>query len=505
MRPARLLAVARRDLLLELGGRRGWVMPAVLAGLLLPASAVPPLRAPQVDAEAPPLLVTGDVPDEVLALPRVVRVDGGARVRFERVGDTLVVRGPVDPSIRRALDGDAPAVRLQRVAAAPPLPGRGLLLALISASTLTSAVATSLAGERSARTLTTLLTASISRSELIFGKWFAWSGFGAAASLLAAFVASALGHVEPGAWMLPMASVPAGTVALGLWLSRRASDVVGGATIALRVLPAALSLLGVVAWFVGWERPWVGALVPLGGALLTAGSTWPGLLPPLLATASTLALSVAAVRHTARDLEETAGERPPGRPLGALATAGALAAAAWWIPLQAPLLYAMAGNPVYIEGLPLERGLVAGAFGLLLLSVARAARSPEPVAELAAGRPGLGGLLAGAALGLLLGWIAPGDAVGAAPADAAARFAATLVPAWASPASALLVALADELLFRGWLPRIAGPVGALAVWGIVRSPFDPLVGLAYGAVLLLLVRRTGSVWPAVLARFLHAL
>lgn len=505
MRPGRLLAVARRDLQLELGGRKGWVLPAVLAGLLLPASAVPPLRPPQVETEVARIPVTGDVPDAVLALPQVERVDEGARVRFERDGDALIVRGPVDPAVRRALDGAAPAVRIRRLTVAPPVPGRGLLLALISASTLTSAVATSLAGERSARTLTTLLTASISRSELVFGKWLAWSTFGAAASLLAAGVASLLGHVAPGAWMLPMASVPAGTVALGLWLSRRASDVVGGATISLRVLPAALSLLGVVAWFAGGEQPWMGALVPLGGALLAAGSTWPGALPPLLAAASTLALSVAAMRHTARELEETPGERPPGRPLRALAVAGALAAVAWWIPLQAPLLYGMAGNPVFIEGLPLERGLVAGALGLLLVSLARAARSPEPVAELSAGRPRLGGLVAGAALGLLLARVAPGAGLDAAPMDASARFAAALVPSWASPGSALLVALADELLFRGWLPRIAGPVGALAVWVVVRSPTDPVVGLAYGAALLLLVRRSGSVWPAVLARAVHAL
>lgn len=505
MRLGRLLAVARRDLTLELGGRKGFVLPIVLAGLLLPASAVPPLRPPAADRPAPRITVTGDVPDAVLDVPGVVRVDDGARVRFERDGGALVVRGPVDPALRRALDGEAPAVRVEHVASPLPLPGRGLLLALISASTLTSAVAASLAGERSARTLTTLLTSSISRSELIFGKWLAWAGFGGAATLLAAALAVLLGHVEPGPWLLPMSTVPAGTVALGLWLSRRARDVVGGATISLRVLPAALSLLGVVAWVLGREHPALGAAVPLGGALLAAGSTWSGLPIAVVAAASTLASSAAALAHTARDLEEAPGERPPGRPLRELVGAGALAAVAWWTPVLAPLLWARAGNPFILEGLPLERGMVAGALALLLVTLARAARSADPADELALRRPPARVWVASAVVGLVLAWVAPGPDVVGAPLDAAGRLDATLVPSWAGPGSALLVALADELLFRGWLPRVAGPIPALVVFAVVRCPHDPLAGLGYGAVLWLLVRFGGSVWPAVLARWVHAL
>jgi len=68
---------------------------------------------------------------------------------------------------------------------------------------------------------------------------------------------------------------------------------------------------------------------------------------------------------------------------------------------------------------------------------------------------------------------------------------------WA-PVIAMIVA--DELLFRGWLTRTAGPLRAGLVWCVVRTPFDPagaIAGLALGG----LAARAGPL-PGLVARLL---
>lgn len=505
MRLDRLLAVARRDLAQELRGRRGWVLPAVMAGLLLPISSMPKLEA-ALPAPPPVVVVSGDVPESVADHPGIV-VGDGASVRLERTPDALLVRGPVPGALREALDDGSPVVDVRSITRPLPLPGRTLLLALISASTLTGAISASVAGERSHRTLIALLTASISRVEVVVGKWLAWTGLGTLSSLLAATIAIALGRVEPGLWVLPMAAVPGGTVALGLFLVRRASDVVGGTTVALRVLPAVLSIGGVLAWLAGQQAPWLGSLIPLGGALLAAGDTWQGLGPPLLATLSTALFSVVALALTARDLE---AETTEGRPLSPMVLTAATALGAgliWLVPVLGPLLWSSAGNPVMTERLDPAVGVLAGAAGLALLTLTHHGRSGEgPEWTSPAVRSLLLGVVVGGALAMTapLGWLL---AVPDAPLLAVARLRldAALVPGWAGAPILLLTVVADELLFRGWLLRRAGPVASVIAWTAVKCPLDPLLGLMTGALLVALVRAGGSVGGAVVARLVWAL
>ena len=170
---------------------------------------------------------------------------------------------------------------------------------------MTGAIAESpLPGERSRKTLKTLPSASITRLELILGKWLAWASFGAGAALAAAAVAILLGRSEPGFWLLPLPTVAMATVALGLFLVHRSEDVVSGATVSLRILPAVLTCSGLLAWLIGNERPLVGAMVPIGGALIAAGDTWDGIAAPLIATASLLGLTAALLIYTAGHLEQ---------------------------------------------------------------------------------------------------------------------------------------------------------------------------------------------------------
>jgi hypothetical protein len=419
MRPSRIWAIARQDWRSELKGRQGFVLPAVIAGLLLPASAVPsPVQSVTESFRAETVVVSGDVPQAVAA-SRYVVDKSRWKLRFEQQDDgVLLVKGPfLPPQVRTLLDGPGrPAVEVHDVYRGYVFPGRTLLLALITASTLTGAVSESVGGERSRKTLVVLLAAAISKAEIVLGKWVAWGGLGAAASMVAATIACLAGNVQPGLWLVPLPWVPLCTVAVGFWLVRRAGDVMAGSATTLRVLPAALSITGVIAWLLGDNvSPWLGACVPLGGALIAAGDTWNGLGPPLVATASTVGLTVAALVGTIRDLEESSDREPPEPVLAITAGVALVGGLVWWTTLAGAELWRLAGNPRVTEALEPSDGLVAGAVGLLLFTVARAARSTGSIrADLGLRTPRATDLAAG-----LVGAVAL--ALGTAAASAAPR------------------------------------------------------------------------------------
>ena len=507
MRPARIVAIARRDLALELSGRRGWVLPFILAGLLLPTSTIR-VSLPNRSATPPALRVSGEVPPAVRALG-VEEVDGDAPLAFREEDGVTVVRAKgLREDVRKALDGDAPSVTVRRALRPIRLPGRSLLFALISASTLTGAVSTSIAGERAAGTLVGLLAAAVSRTEIIAGKWLAWGGLGALASMLAAGSALALGRVVPGWWLIPLPVVAPATVALGFWLVRRATDVVTGTTVSLRVLPAALSISGLLAWFLGRVDPLLGASVPLGGALVAAGGTWAGPLPAIVAAASALALSGACLALTARDLEDAPREPLPGRTLGAAALTTSLAAGLWWVPILTPLLWAAAGNEALTEELPRAAGVLAGGLGLGLLALNGAATTDSIRRTLGLDTPVRLGLLAAPAVGLALALVhagAPLTALGGFEA-VSERLLGAAQPAWAGPAAIVLAVVGQELLLRGWIQRQWGVAVAVAAHVAILTPTDPVGGLLQAALLSGLVAASGgSVWGALLARVVAVL
>ncbi len=507
-RLGRVLAVARRDLAAELKGRQGLILPAVMAALLLPASAVPiPEEAKSAMEIGDPkvVVVSGDVPERVAALDSVVVREHGP-LRFTVENGREVLHGPgVTVPVRQALDAGSPAVIVEPVPRGFVFPGRSMLLALISASTLTGAVSTSVGGERSQRTLVVLLASAISRGELVLGKWLAWGGLGVTTSLVAAATAIALGNLAPGNWLLPMVSVPLATVAFGLWLVRRSGDVIAGSTTALRVLPAAMGASGLIAWFLGRTDPHLGALVPVGGALIAAGDTWAPVSASLLATGVSLAVCAVCLLGTARDLEEVPNREPPEQRAAVALALGSLAAVAWWLPLTVPLLWAEAGNERLTAQLSVDTALMAGAIGLLTFSLVRAGRASDPATALGWWLPrgalpwvlalGAGVLLAGASPAI--GWLplATWGFLGDAQLRLSAAVQPLAAPWWVLGA----VIAADELFFRGWLPRAVGPWWAGAVYVAVRTPLDPLGG-GLVAVIQGLVAHHGGVAAAVLSR-----
>lgn len=512
IRASRVAAIAWQDLRAELKGRQGWVLPGVVTSLLLPASLVPLPAQRVADALGEEkVVVRGDVPEEVYASPDVV-LRSRYGLEFRQEGDVLLLDGPMIPSsIRATLDGADPAVRVHGSTLGYVFPGRTLLLSLITASTLTGAVSQSIGGERSRKTLVVLLAAAVSKWEIILGKWAAWAGFGALSAYVAAAMAIATGNVEPGLWLIPLPWVPAATVAIGLWLVRQAGDVMAGSATTLRVLPAALSITGVVAWLLGHlSSPWLGAAIPLGGALIAAGDTWPSIGPVLLATASAAALTVAALIGTVRDLEESDERAPPEDAWPTALATAALAAPVWWLPVAGPALWTLAGNARVTEALDEARvGLLAGALGLLLFSGVRAASAHGSWREELGLRRVTVGAWFEAVLAAALLW-ASGVLADVAPRVAtgplADRLSAAVCPdphlhGWGT---VLLVIVADELLFRGWLARISGPVLATLAWIVVRSPTDPVSGAVVGVLTMMLVVRGRSVALPIAARVLCA-
>lgn len=512
IRIRRLLAIARQDLAVELAGRQGLLLPMVLASLLVPTSLTPsPMRRVTSGYEDRLVRVTGDVPPEVLEDKSVV-TRSRYRMHFANVDGVLLVETPFIPtSIRERLDGLDPNGRAIAYEVTPRtfrFPGRTAMLALVTASTLTGAVSQSIGGERQRKTLVVLLAAAISRAEIVLGKWLAWGAFGAAASMLGAAVAILSGNAEIGSWLVPLPTVPLATVALGLYLVRRASDVLAGSATALRVLPATFSILGGVAWFVGDYNPWLGALIPLGGALLAAGQTWPELGPTLLAAASTLAFTAAALAVTIRDLEESPDRNPPEDGWILSISVALLGAVAWWLSVAGPELWRLAGNRKVTDNLPIEQGLLAGGVTFLLFSVVRAVRSQSlPIDELSLRirRGDLGRVAVTAAVSLLLlgalslagplpGWVAFGDAA------MRERFMMGISGEGISLWLAALCICADELMFRGFLQRSVGPGRALLVYLFVKSPLDVLAALPIGLVCGGASAVTGNLWAGLIAR-----
>lgn len=495
---------------MELRGRRGWALPVIAAGLLLPVAGIGMGgRAPPAPKPPPAIVISGEVPPEVASLPQVQAKDKGG-LAFRKDQGTVLVRGPgVPPAVREALDGDQPTLRLEVKQRPLRLPGRTLILALISASILTTAISGSLAGERSRRTLETLLASSATRGEIITGKWLAWSSFGAMQAVLASLIAIAAGNVAAGPWLIPLAVVPGAAVAVGLYLVRRAADLVGGTTVTMRVLPAVLAITGILAWVLGRTDPMYGALVPLGGALIAAGNTWDGWGPPLLATVVSGGCTAGLLWLTTRDLERPSLRQAGPKPLASALWALVIGIAAWWTPVLGPTVWAAAGNPTLADQLSRPAAAIAGSAGLLVFCVLAAGRSPDPRRTVGMVRPDAPGWRVAAATalailalpvsGLVTGWTP-------VPADplldgARQQLAGALQPATAGIGVVTITIVAQELFWRGWLYRRSGAVFAVLAFTVVHSPLDPLRGLFLGVVLVALTAVAGgSVVPAILAR-----
>lgn len=495
MRPGPVFAIALRDLRSELKGKAGLGLPIISLVLLLPIALIG--QAPEAFQSIP---VRGDVPDVIAELPGVQIGNRGTGFRTVD-GVIMAFDYRIPPSIRTALDAGHPVVEVEQLHPPTRIPGRTLLLALVTASTLTGSVATSIGGERARHTLQALLSAAVTRLEIVVGKWLAWTAFGTAGALVASAAAVVSGRSEPGSWLLAMPIVPGLTVALGLWLVRRTEDVVAGTSVSLRVMPAVLGASGLLAWILSSFSDLGAALVPLGGALMVAGDLWGGApFPTFVALSTSVLMTAVLLVLTARDLEERPrrGETAGLEPWRAVPDA-LLVGALWASMLPGPVLWGWAGNPQMTELLSPHRGLVAGAAMLGVMAVVRTVRELSPDRLPSLGRPS-----------------------GEAPVAGLVVYAAWWLPTWSfdnpwiqlasdrlelglypTGAALLLVVASQELWFRGWLQKRAGWIATALAWTVAIAPLHPLAGLVSGFTLGWVARK--GLVNAVLARLFAVL
>lgn len=491
MRPARILAIALRDLRIVHAGKGWYRLPLLALGLLLPAGGLPlRLEAPARERVA---TVSGEVPEQ---LQGQLQVTPDARVRLAGVDPVVVQAAAIPDALRAALDTlPGPQVTLTEAAPSRRLPGRSLIVALLAISLLTGPLSESLPGERSGRTLEVLLSAAVRRSELTLGKWLCWTGYGGGLALLAALGGILSGAQAPGLWPLALPIVVGTATALGFWLVRGAADEVAGAGVPMRVLPAAALGLGGLAWLISGAHPHLAAALPMGGALLVASGVLQG-WGALALSALGSGLWIAGLLWAVSAALDQGGAQRPDR-LRALGPA-LLAPPLCWLPLAGPGLWAVAGNPNM--ALPEGAGRIAAggmcaAMGLVL--IARDGRWPMGAGSLRGAGLGLG---LGAAVGLLLAGLAPlGLVIPTAPWFAPLATRLLEAPLAAGPAALLLWALGASLLFFAALPARVGWPAAVLIYTLAATPLSPLDGLLLGSALAWAAHRWGLL-PAVCAQ-----
>jgi hypothetical protein len=489
-RLARVWAIAIQDWRVVLGGR-GWLrLPSLAVAILLPAAALHLPRAPIAPAtERPPVAVAGPIP---FALQGVLTEDASSETRIVQT-EPILVDGPIPDDLRRGLDRNLGAPTVQVRLTAPNVRSlRPVFVLLLAISLLTGPLSESLPAERSERTLEVMLSSAITRVELVLGKWLAWTLAAVGAALTSVAGGLLSGAIEPGGWIVGIPLAIAVVVALALWLVRNAGDVVGGATIPMRVLPVVAIALLAAAWGLSGYAHVLGAAVPIGGALLLTGDVVGG--PTCFVTA--ILTHVAAVAfllvRTADALQEIDPKETPDRWRSVVLVVAPIFL--WWIAVGGSGVWDMAGHPVPTAS-AVSSGLAGGVILLLLGAVV--AGQPRGVA-MRFSRPPLRSVAVAVVAGAMLAAAMPLLPVVPSPllAPPTERLAALAYPAGVV---GLVVLLGQELVFRVVVPSRAGALVAVLAWTIAVTPFDPLGGLLSGTVLMALYGG-GGIFPVLLAR-----
>lgn len=492
LRPRRIWAVTLRDLR-QRTGKKWYRLPATALALLLPAGVlgfsipkpVTPMAVSESGTQLP--VVGGEVPQ---ALADRLQKGPGSDVSLRGQSPVIVTGLSIPREVREVLATLPEADKLKRKRFRPPirLPGRSLLLALLAISLLTGPLAETLPGERSRNTLEVLLSAGISRAELVGGKWLAWTMAASSTALLAAFTTVAVGKQTPGLWILGLPVFIGTGVALGLWLVRRVADIVGGAAAPMRVLPIVSMGLAGVAYALSSLHPLLGPAVPIGGILLVAGDVFVDPVSVFVACVVSALWVIGALAITARDLDRSGDSRVPRFPNTALPIAAGTMA--WWLPVVSPGIWTLAGNPGAAGSL--AGAATGGGLALLLVAIVSHARTTvpqiaqqQPASSLAGGNgedipsfvsPSLIGL----GLGILVGSLAMVLPSGSNPLlhpVFAARLSAPFEAATLGGFLPVVVgALGQGALFFGVIAARGGAILAATAWLLIIASAAPVHG-----------------------------
>jgi len=398
VRPSRLIAVMRYEMRSHMTGRPALKLLGVAAMLMLPAGFLP---TPKLRATEPPPVVAGQPGSNADTagppVPAKIRVRGRipasleshftpserSSVELRGSNPVTVVTGDVPTELRAALETLSGPVRLEYRTIVLPLrlPGRSLLIALLAISLLTGPLADALPGERARRTLEVLLSAGITRGELVGGKWLAWTASATGTAAVAAALACWRGVQLPGWWLFGLPLFIGSTVAFGLWLVRLVDDVVGGSAAPMRVLPVAAGIMAAIAYAVDKVSPVAAAAVPIGGPLLVAADIFSSGTQLLAASAGTGLFVVAILTRTGHDLDRVDLTSSPTR-WGAVGLS-AVATVMWWLAVGGPAVWA--GGPAGAASslvTPIRQSMMVGGIALLacaLVAIARESqRAPAP-------------------------------------------------------------------------------------------------------------------------------
>jgi ABC-type Na+ efflux pump permease subunit len=519
----RLFAVARYEARSHMSGKQSLRLLGVAAMLLLPAGLVPTPKLRLAEAPAsvalpagfdadtvgppPPrkVAVRGTIPPELAS-----RLEPGEDSPFELRGEhpVTVVAATVPEELRAALDTlDGPvALEYRSVPFRLRSPGRSLLIAILAISLLTGPLADALPGERARKTLEVLLTAGITRGELIGGKWLAWTLSACTTAAISAGLACWRGVQAPDWWLLGLPLFIGSAVAFGLWLVRLVDDLVGGSAAPMRVLPVAAGTMAAVAYVVGRVSPLAGAAVPLGGPLMVAADLLPGPAAALSALVGTVAFVGATLTVTGRDLDRVDTSSSPKR-WGAMGLS-AVAVLMWWLTVAGAGVWS-AGPDGIANSLvqPIAHTMMVGGVALLACAaIALARETTRHAAEETALAPWKVAVPATLAVGAVLAASAGLPSLEVAAALPAVdtmlhRLREAAVPSAADGSAYSILAaavsiLGQTFLFRGVVARRLGWIGGSLCWAVAASPWSPWAALPASFALGALARRCG--WTAAL-------
>ncbi len=502
LRIGRLLSVARYEVRNHMSGRPALKLLGVAAALLLPAGAIP---TPRIRPPAPPPVVVQADPD-LLGPPRPPKIPAIGEIpvaladRFEMADranielhgeNPLIVRAvDLSPETRAALETlDGPKRFETRNFVLPGrLPGRSLLIAILAISLLTGPLADALPGERARRTLEVLLTAGITRGELIGGKWLAWTASATLTAFVAAGVACWRGVQAPGWWLLGLPMFIGSAVAFGLWLVRLVDDVVGGSAAPMRVLPVAAGAMAALSRAISGASPVAAAAIPLGGPLLIAADLYSSPGQIVAATVSTALFITAVLTKTGRELDRIDTYSSPTRWGAAGLTAVAILL--WWLTVGGPGVWGAGSGGVATDLItPTVHSMMVGGMALVSCALIALVREPQqkPV-ERTRVRHRVAPVLVISLVAAVLGASGPLPKLDLSPVLPAvdlmlsrmrdAAVPSTMYLSLAAAACAVMSVFGQVVLFRGVVATRLGWITASVLWCVAVSPWAPWSALA---------------------------
>lgn len=513
LRRSRLLAVMRYEMRSHMTGRAALRMLAVAAALLLPASTivVPKFSAPRAaTTNQPParIKVRGSIPAGLES-----RLELAEESPYELRGNDPVtlVATHLSRDMRAAMETleGTPKVEVREFPISRNPPGRSLLIAILAISLLTGPLTDALPGERARRTLEVLLTTGISRSELIGGKWLAWTLSSVATAAIAAGLACWRGIQEPGWWLLGLPLFIASTVAFGLWLVRLVDDVVGGSAAPMRVIPVAAGGMAAIAFAVSTVSPAMAAAVPIGGAFLVAADLFTTWQQALAATLGSVVFVIAVLWRTGQDLDRLNTSSAPSR-FGALGLS-AVATLLWWLTVGGSGIWSGGGGQSSELATALPRATTVGAVALLacaVIAIARESSRGTAPTVVAPRSPAAFAFAAAVAIALAASGAIPHlDSATANPVMQTiltrlreGGVSTSMTTSVAAALAGLLSVFGQTVLFRAVVAPRSSWVLASVVWALVVCPFSPWSALAGSLALGALGAAYG--WTAVLGAHL---